>query len=71
MAEELRGVALDLELARGEAKRKVWAAVSVCRGATKGCPPRRPAPCGECYVVRADDPRSTEQIIADMERGSA
>lgn len=42
----------------------------VCRGPEKGCE-GKPEPCNECYVIEANDPRSTDEILATMNRGDA
>jgi hypothetical protein len=69
------GFELELELARGEAKRYVltyrhYPRVKICRGPSKGCDGAKVDTCNECYCVDFDDPRTTAQIIADMERGN-
>lgn len=46
------------------------AEILICRGPGKGCAGRQ-EPCPDCYRVTADDPRTTQEIFRDMERGDA
>jgi hypothetical protein len=63
---------LEVELARGNAIRFKARAIKICRGTEKGCKgDARPSRCADCYRVATDDPRSSEQILADMARGDA
>lgn len=42
--------------------------VFICRSAAGGCPDTPNGGCDWCYRVHADDNRTTEEIMADMER---
>lgn len=44
--------------------------ITICRGPAKGCAGRT-GPCPDCYRVSATDPRTTEEIVAAMDRGDA
>lgn len=68
----MEGFAYAVEIARGNAVRVKASAVRICRGEQRGCTgSARPSRCPDCYRVAPDDPRSTAQILADMERGDA
>jgi hypothetical protein len=62
---------VEVDVARGEAMRNGNPGVKICRGGAKGCIHWEPEHCPNCYVVEANDPRSSREILAAMERGDA
>jgi len=72
---QVSGLQLQVELARGYATRAAMPAIKICRGEHKGCPAAlyggcyRQRDCPDCYVIAACDPRPTVEILRDMERG--
>lgn len=67
----MKGFPYDVEIARGLAWREGSPGVVICRGPEKGCIDGDPTRCVYCYRIEGNDPRSSEQIVADMDRGDA
>lgn len=44
--------------------------VVICRGPAKGCTRPEGECCPDCYRIAPNDPRSTDQVLRDMERGN-